>query len=45
MNRSEKEQSYTVSSAVGYEVKKTFYGDLDGKLGKNEAVIFEIEKY
>ncbi len=45
MNSSAKEQLYTVCSAVGYHVKKVLYGELDGKLSKNDAVIFEIEKY
>lgn len=45
MNNSLEEQSYTVGATVGYQVKKTLYGALDGKLSSNEAVIFEIEKY
>ncbi|MEE0839468.1 MAG: hypothetical protein U0L72_02825 [Acutalibacteraceae bacterium] len=45
INISKEEQSYTACSAVGYQVKKTFYGELNGRLSKNEAVIFEIEKY
>ncbi|MBE6729527.1 MAG: hypothetical protein E7568_04775 [Ruminococcaceae bacterium] len=45
MNYSDSEQKYTVSSTTGYTVKKTLYGLLNGKLGKNDAVIFEVEKY
>ena len=44
-NNSLKEQTYTVGSTVAYQVKKVIYGELDGKLDKNDAVIFEIEKY
>ncbi len=45
MNYSDTVQEYTVGATVGYQVKKTFYGELNGRLSKNEAVIFEIEKY
>ncbi|MEE0945891.1 MAG: cellulase family glycosylhydrolase [Acutalibacteraceae bacterium] len=45
MNYNDNTEEYTVSSTVGYQVKKTYYGSLDGKLQKNDAVIFEIEKY
>lgn len=45
MNYSDTIQEYTVGSTVGYQVKKVLYGELNGKLNKNDAVIFEIEKY
>ncbi len=45
MNYNDCTEEYTVSSSVGYHVRKTLYGKLDGKLNKNDAVIFEIEKY
>ena len=45
MNYSDSKEEYTVASTVGYHVKKVLYGELDGKLSINEAVIFEIEKY
>jgi homoserine O-acetyltransferase len=45
MNYSDTIQEYTVGATVGYQVKKVLYGELNGKLNKNDAVIFEIEKY
>lgn len=45
MNYSNKPQQYTVGASVSYQVKKVLYGELDGKLQENDAVIFEIEKY
>ncbi len=45
MNYSDTLQNYTVGATVGYQVKKVLYGELNGKLNKNDAVIFEIEKY
>lgn len=45
MNYSDTVQEYTVGATVGYQVKKVLYGELDGKLQKNDAVIYEVEKY
>ena len=45
MNYSDEEQKYTVGSTESYTVKKTYYGELCGNIGKNDAVIFEVEKY
>lgn len=45
MNYSDKEQSYTMGSLGAFRVVKTLYGNLDGTLNKNDAVIIEIEKY
>lgn len=45
MNYSDTVREYTVGSTAGYQVKKVLYGELNGKLQKNNAVIYEIEKY
>ncbi len=45
MNYSDAEQKYTVGSTSSYTVKKKIYGALNGTLRKNDAVIFEVEKY
>lgn len=45
MNYSDSCEDYTVGATVGYQVKKVLYGELDGRLNKNDAVIYEVEKY
>ena len=45
MNYSDEREDYTVSSSIGYHVKKVLYGTLDGSLQSVDGVIFEIEKY
>ena len=45
MNYSDTVMEYTVGATTGYQVKKVLYGELDGKLTKNNAVIYEVEKY
>lgn len=45
MNYSDEREDYTVSSSIGYHVKKVLYGTLDGSLQSGDGVLFEIEKY